>query len=254
MEVFITKLVSSLLVPPGLFFSLILIGLLVRIRFYRTGQIFFYSGLISLILISVPLVSSTLVSITQVDSPLNHDQFSNVSAKAIVILGGGRYADAPEYQSKDTVSRHALERCRYGAYLQRQLKLPILVTGGSVYGGRKSEAFLMKEVIENSFSGVAHWTETKSRTTYENAKYSYDMLSTNSNTNIILVTHALHMARATEAFEQAGFTVIPAPMGFYTPDTRSIFMRIFPSIGAARKSARVFHEWMGRLWYKLRYY
>ena len=256
MEVLITKLISILIVPPGLFFTLIIFGMVVRIRFYRSGQLFFYSGLISLILISVPLVSSTLVEIAQADSALTEEQFSTVTAKAIVILGGGRYTDAPEYQSKDTVSRHALERCRYGTYLQRKLKLPILVTGGSVYGGRVPEAILMKQVIENSFIGVAHWTEDKSRTTYENAIFSYKMLNSDraKNTNIILVTHSLHMPRAIEAFEQAGFTVTPAPMGFHTPDTRSIYLKIFPNIYAARTSAQVFHEWIGQLWYRLRYY
>jgi len=254
MEVLVTKIISLLVVPPGLFFSFILFGLVVRFRFYRTGQIIFYTGLTSLILISIPLISSSLVTITQAKTALTGEQFDSVSAKAIVVLGGGRYADAPEYNSMDTVSRHTLERCRYGSYLQRQLKLPILVTGGSVYGGRKSEAVLMKQVIENSFIGVAHWTEDKSRTTYENAIFSYEMLNQKSHTHIILVTHALHMARATEAFEHAGFTVTPAPLGFHTPDTRPIYMKILPSIHAAKDSANVFHEWMGRIWYKLRYY
>jgi len=256
MEVLITKLITILLVPPGLFFTFILSGIIIRFRFYRSGQIIFYTGLISLILISIPLVSSSLVNITQSEYPLTNEKMDNVAAKAIVILGGGRYADAPEYEYKDTVSMFTLERCRYGTYLQRKMKLPILVTGGSIYGGRVAEAVLMKQVIENSFIGVAHWTEDKSRTTYENAIFSYKMLNSgrNENTTIILVTHALHMARATEAFEQAGFKVIPAPMGFHTSDTRPFYMKIFPTIFSARMSTLVFHEWLGRLWYRIRYY
>ncbi len=256
MEVLITKLISILVVPPGLFFTLIFLGMVIRIRFYRSGQVFFYTGLISLILISIPLVGSTLVNIAQENSALTNEQLNTVSAKAIVILGGGRYRDAPEYQSKDTVSRYTLERCRYGTYLQRKLKLPILVSGGSVYGGRVSEAALMKQVIENSFIGVAHWVEDKSRTTYQNAIYSYKMLNSNNNknTNIILVTHALHMPRAVEAFEHAGFIVTPAAMGFHISDTQKFYMKIFPRINSAKISAQVFHEWLGRLWYRLRYY
>ncbi len=254
MEVLITKLISLLAVPPGLFFSFILLGALVRLRFYRSGQILFYTGLISLFLISIPLVSSNLVEMTQANTPLTEELTQTAPAKAIVILGGGRYPAAPEYQNNDTVSRHALERCRYGSYLQRKLKLPILVSGGSVYGEQAPEAVLMKNVIENSFVGVTHWVEDQSRTTYENALYTYKMIGNDSKTNIILVTHALHMARATEAFEHAGFTVTPAPLGFHTPDNRPFYVRLIPNIHSASTSAQVFHEWFGRLWYKLRYY
>ena len=254
MELLVTKLIGILAVPPGLFFSLIILGIIVRIRFVRTGQLFFYSGLVSLVIVSMPIVSAALVNQAQTKSAITTEQLKTHKAKLIIVLGGGRYADAPEYQLQDTVSRHTLERCRYASHLQRQLKLPILVTGGSVYGGRKPEADLMKQVIEEDFNGTVQWTEDKSRTTYENALLSYQMLRESGNTNIILVTHALHMPRSQEAFEKAGFTVTPAPLGFYSKDTRPFHVRILPSIGAANISSQVFHEWVGRLWYTLRYY
>jgi len=254
MELFITKLIGTIVVPPGMFFSLIFLGLLLRIRYLRTGQIVFYTGLISLILISTPLISSILVDLTQPSTALSATEIKNLKAKVIVILGGGRYVNAPEYNAQDTVSIHALERCRYGTFLQRQLKLPILVTGGSVFGESNSEAELMKQVIEDSFAGETRWIENKSQTTYENAILSYKMLRESGNTHILLVTHAIHMARSQEAFEKAGFTVTPAPLGFFAKDTRPFYMKIFPNVKATYTSAQVFHEWLGRLWYTLRYY
>ena len=170
-----------------------------------------------------------------------------------LLRGGGRYADAPEYQG-DTVSEPSLERIRYGAWLQRKTKLPILVTGGVVFGGnRPAEAQLMQQVLEQEFLAAVPWVEKQSRTTYENAIYSRKMLEKDGITHIILVTHALHMPRAKEAFEKAGFIVTPAPMGFDTSGGFSL-TGFLPNMYSLVNMNDLMHELFGRLWYHLRYY
>jgi len=253
MEVLIGKIIETFILPPGLMIALIVSGALLRLRFYQTGQVFIYSGFGLLILFSMPLVGNSLFSTTQNYPALAEEKIQSLNAKAIVVLGGGRYTDAPEY-GQDTISKWALERCRYGAYLQRKTKLPILVTGGSVFEDRESEAELMKQVLEGSFNSVVHWVEGRSRTTYENSIYSFEMLNKENIKNIVLVTHAGHMMRSVEAFEKAGFNVIPAPMGFVPKSDRPIFFQILPSTNALQNSTFALHEWIGRLWYHLRYY
>ena len=253
MEVLVGKIMETLILPPGLMIILIVIGTIIRFKFYRTGQSFIYTGVGLLILLSTPIASSLLMDTTQNYPALTEKDLKTLSAKAIVILGGGRYTDAPEY-GQDTISKWALERCRYGAYLQRKTKLPILVTGGSVFTDRVSEAELMKQVLEDSFISVVHWVEGKSRTTYENSIYSFEMLDKENINNIILVTQAGHMMRSVEAFEKAGFKVTPAPMGFVTKSERPFYFQILPDAGSLRNSTFALHEWIGRLWYTLRYY
>jgi uncharacterized SAM-binding protein YcdF (DUF218 family) len=253
MEVLLGKIMETVILPPGLIIVLILFGLLLRRRFHRTGQSFVIAGFTLLILLSMPLVSGNLMHLLQTYPALSDEQISNLDAKAIIVLGGGRYADAPEY-GKDTISRSTLERCRYGAYLQRKSKLPILVTGGSVYSQREPEGELMKEVLENNFLTLVHWVEGKSRTTYQNAIYSYEVLEKENIKDVVIVTHAFHMPRSVEAFEQAGFNVTPAPMGFNTKSTQPFYFQVLPSLIALQKARTVLHEWVGRLWYNLRYY
>lgn len=253
MEVLIGKIMETLILPPGLIIAMIITGVLLRLRFYRTGKSFIYAGFTLLILLSLPLVSNTLIGATQNYPALTEENIQSLNVKAIVILGGGRYANAPEY-GQDTVSIWTLERCRYGAYLQRKTKLPILVTGGSVFEKRISEGELMKQVLEDSFISVVHWVEGESRTTYENSTYSFKMLNDDNIKDIVLVTHAFHMTRSVEAFEKAGFNVTPAPMGFFTGSTRPVYFQLLPSMGALRNSTIALHEWVGRLWYNLRYY
>lgn len=253
MEVLTGKILETLILPPGLLIILIGAGFLLRLRYYRTGQSFIFTGFTLLLLLSLPLVSNSLFSTLQTYPALAPDKLKTLNASAIVILGGGRYSDAPEY-GKDTVSAFTLERLRYGAYLQRITRLPILVTGGSVYENRVPEGELMKEVLESSFISVVHWVESESRTTYQNAVNTHEILNRENIKDIILVTNSFHMPRSVEAFENAGFRVIPAPVTAGSTSERPFYFSLLPDMIALRTSRIVLHEWVGRLWYNLRYY
>lgn len=254
MELLLTRVIEAILLPPGSTLFLLLLGIFVRQRYYRTGQTCIYGGIALLVILSIPLVAGSLIRYYERIPALDKAQLQRTQAQAIVLLGGGRYSNAPEYGS-DTVSRHALERARYAAWLHHETKLPILVSGGSVYGGESlAEAELLKQALEGSFLTAVRWVETQSRTTFENAQYSQSLLAEDQVRHILLVTHALHMPRSAEAFEQAGFTVTPAPMGFHTPPPRPFYLDLLPGASAMRNSAQFLHELLGRTWYWLRYY
>jgi len=251
-EVIFGNLISLLLKPPGMILFLMLVGLVTRQRFYRTGQSLIYLAMSLLLLFSMPIVSRNMTQWYE-NMPVL-DETGIKDAAAIVILGAGRYRGAPEYGG-DTISRYALERIRYGAHLQRKTKLPILVSGGNVYDTEAiPEAELMQQVLEKDFLLVTRWVENQSRTTYENAVFTQAMLSTENIKHIILVTHALHMPRAREAFEQAGFIVTPAPLGYHTTPAGPWLASLIPHADSLELISSLFNEWIGRLWYRLRYY
>lgn len=253
MELLFTHVVEAFVLPPGIFLLLLLLGVILRLRYYRTGQSIIYSSIALLLLLSMPIISNPLLRLYERVPALEVNSLTHKTAKAIVILGGGRYADAPEYLG-DTVSENTLERIRYGAWLQRKTRLPILVSGGSVFGERVAEAQLMQQALKQDFLAVVPWVETNSRTTHENALDSYQLLKQEGITHIILVTHALHMPRALEAFEKAGFTVTPAPMGFDTGAELPVFLKFLPDIYSLHNMHDLMHELIGRVWYHLRYY
>lgn len=248
---------TQLLLPPGLFFIFILFSLLVLSRFRKTGLTFMLFGFVFLFALSIPLVATNLTQLIEYRPALDIKLLQNTKAEAIVILAGGKYIDAPEFQA-DTVARHTLQRIRYGAYLQRKSKLPILVSGGIVYPGHDknetSEAELMKAALEDEFIAIVRWVENKSRTTYENAIFTQAMLAQENVKHIILVTHASHMYRSKEAFEKSGLIVTPAPTGFSTKSSAPLILSFLPSASALSVSSNTFHELLGRLWYNIRYY
>ncbi|MCC6196840.1 MAG: YdcF family protein [Burkholderiales bacterium] len=178
----------------------------------RLGRALAALGVIVLLALSIPIVGTALVRSLDQTPPV--DLEAAKSAQALVILGGGKRRDAVEYGG-DTLGRRTLERVRYGARVARLTGLPVLVAGGSVYGG-ETEGKLMREALEREFGVPVRWEELRSRTTHENAKYSADILRAAHIDRIVLVAHSVDMPRARAEFEAFGINVIPAPTGLPT--------------------------------------
>lgn len=231
---------------------MMLIGALMIGRFYKTGKILVVGGFVLLIAVSLPVVSGNLLSLLEQTPPITPAQLQQQQAQAIVILGGGRYANAPEYDGRDTVSSATMSRLRYGAYLHRQTGLPILVTGGHPFGRTQSEAELMRQVLVNEFRVPVKWVETASSNTWENARYSKLQLKRAGIERIALVTHAWHMPRSVMAFDEQDLEVIPAPTAYNT-NARPMLSQFVPDADALEQSRKALHEFLGQLWYVVRY-
>jgi uncharacterized SAM-binding protein YcdF (DUF218 family) len=243
----LTNVTARLILPPGLLILLALIGLsLVRSK-VRFGASIALGSMLALLALSLPVVSKLLIRSLEV--PYS-DPTADHTAGAIVVLGGGSYMNAPEYDG-DTVGHATLERLRYAAYLQRRTGKPILVTGGNPAGGKTTEGEQMKNALRE-FGTTAKWVESASDNTFENAKLSRKMLKKAGIQSVYLVTHAWHMPRARMAFERAGLHVIPAPMAYKTTP-RLMVLDFVPAAGALGDSSTYFHEILGMVWYRLKF-
>ncbi len=246
------SLVKALVLPPAFQIVLALVGLILFLRYRRTGISLIALSLASLYLFSIVPVARALLMGLEIHPPL-HDEIMTDVNQAIVVPGGGRYTEAPEYGG-DTVGVHTLERLRYAAVLLERTGLPILVSGGSPTAEGVPEATLMSRALEQSFAVQADWTETRSRNTAENAEYSARILQEEDVNRIVLVTHASHMRRAVWAFEKTGLEVIPAPTAYVTYKLNDQRLPWFiPSMDALNGSHRALYEYFGFWWYRLRY-
>lgn len=238
----IKKLITAFILPPISLIALAAIGLWISRRFQRTGRWLAGLSLLSLAILSLPIVASALMRSLENRAPVQPQQLAK--AQAIVILGGGTYHTPPEYAT-DTTSRHTLERIRYGVLLQKRSGLPILVSGGAPFGGRP-EADSMKEVIERELGGKVRWLENHSRDTPENANLSAATLWASNVSRIVLVSHAWHLRRAIPLFEKQGLEVVAAPTAF-TTFPEAPLMLLLPSAAALERSSMALHEWFGIL-------
>ena len=157
---------------------------------------------------------------------------------------------APEYGGS-AVNEFTLVRIRYAAKLQRDLGLPLLVSGGLIEGESEPEAVLMDRALRTSFGVTPKWVEPASKTTWGNAQESMKILGGEGITRIFLVTHATHMPRSKRTFERAGFTVTAAPTGYYSVP-KLTWQTILPKSNSLHQSHYAAYEWIGRLTYNFR--
>lgn len=252
MEKLITFTLESLLLPPGGLLLLLAAGLLLLKFKPRAGYALLVTGTVVFYMLSAPFFSSALLGLLESSALPPRGDLPADPQTAIVILGGGRYQNAPEYGG-DTVSMLTLERVRYAARLARRTQLPVLVTGGTVWKQRAAEASLMKQTLEEDFNTKVRWVEVQSRTTWENARYTKNILAQEGITRIYLVTHAWHMPRAEFAFRQFGFDIIAAPTSFSNRSEVDLdASRWFPEARALRGSYFALHEMVGLVWYRVK--
>ncbi|MGO9445940.1 MAG: YdcF family protein [Thiobacillaceae bacterium] len=243
---YLSNILGTLLVPPGLFLLLLLGAWVVPWRALKHGLL--GGTFLGLYLLSTAWCAGWLQYSLEIAPPLSLGALPQ--ADAIVVLGAGRHVDMPEYGG-DTVNELALERLRYAAHLYKATGLPILVTGGMPGGGSQSEGELMKDVLQNDFDTPVAYTETGALTTWDNAANSAPILKRAGIERILLVTHAGDERRAALVFERQGLEVIPAGTGFahVGVDDPRIFL---PSVRSLAQSTWALHEWIGLVWYKLR--
>ena len=232
---------------PTIFISLSLLGVLIAFRCWRAGFALAFVSSLCLFAASTPALSSLLLRQAEAGLPQNADLRE---AQAIVVLSGevrrGNGADIP-----DRLGPRTLERLVLAANAYRRLNLPVAVSGGCMRT-QVSEAFLMKMALETELNVRVRWTEEESRTTWENAIYTAQLLRSAEINTVVLVTHAWHLPRALRAFEKAGLKALPWPSS-RTPQRLRRAEDYLPSIGGLQDSFYALHEIIGSLYYRLRY-
>ncbi|TQV74651.1 YdcF family protein [Aliikangiella marina] len=258
-EQLFAEILNSFFMPPGINLILILTGWILLKRYRKTAVSLFSLSLITLYIFSLPIVADSLIQRIESTSALTTQQIkqisqSDISNKAIVVLSGGRVAAAPEYDKIDIVNPATLQRIHFASWLQKRTQLPVLLSGGSSSNEATAESVLMNQLMAASFGNQPRWIESESKNTGQSAEYSANILKKNDIDEVILVTHAWHMPKASKAFESNGLKVVEAPTAFLSGQILSDNWRdYFPSADALAQSNKAFFEMFVSLWLELRY-
>jgi uncharacterized SAM-binding protein YcdF (DUF218 family) len=170
---------------------------------------------------------------------------------AIVVLGGGREALAPEY-GMSNLNAASLERLRYGIWLARETGIPLAFSGGVGHAARgvAPEAEVAARIAVQDFNVRIRWLEPQSRDTRENASFTIGALRGTGVRRLVIVTHGWHMPRAMRAFREdvarteGPLTLTPAPMGL-AQMVEVPALRWLPSSEGQVRVRQVLREWIG---------
>ncbi len=233
------QLLKNLVLPPTgpLLLATLGLALLAFRRFRVVAGVLCALGLAALWLLSTPIVADSLVRWAERYRALSFSQLDD--AQAIVILAGGVRVNAPEYGTA-APGASSLERLVYGGRLARQTGLPVLISGSRL------EAASMSDFLNQDLGVTARWVENRSRDTHENAQFSAVILARDGVHKVVLVTSAVHMARAVVEFNQAGIDTVPAPAAIGTRRDDGVLAYV-PNADALVRSQRALYEALGRV-------
>jgi uncharacterized SAM-binding protein YcdF (DUF218 family) len=172
-------------------------------------------------------------------------------AQAIVVPGAHVEPPGDDYPLP-LANTSAYARCRYAAWLYREWRqVPIIVSGGTRSATQPPVAAAMARLLEaEGVPDGAILQETNSINTWENARFTAELLRSRGIREIALVVEADQMLRADLCFRKQGLSVIPAPFR-----QRSVSLSLddlLPSWSAIRRNEITLHEVLGLAWYKLR--
>jgi uncharacterized SAM-binding protein YcdF (DUF218 family) len=238
----------TLAMPPTGFLLLVAAGLLLSRVWRRVGRGLAWLGLIALLLFGMPIVSESLLLGLETGLPMTPE--AGHPPQAIVVLG----AEVIRAHGETLGIRPGLltlDRLRTAAALHRRTGLPILVTGGATQPDTQAVGLVMERSLQDDFQSPPRWVETKSADTWENARFSADILRSAGIDSVYVVTHSWHMRRAVLAFAGTGVTVTAFPTSLDDPMGPDLY-DFLPRASGWQTGYFALHEWIGYAWYRLR--
>ena len=247
----VTKILSLLVYPLSLGLVLLLISLLAG----ATGRRGF-SWLMAFLAFGIVYGASTEYGSEALMLPLEgrHPAFAPEelpNADAIVVLGGSMGGESRFGRGGDF--NDAADRVFAAAELFNAAKAPAILLSGGAEPPERPEADLMAEkLVALKIPRAALILETQSRTTYDNAVYSAEILKRAGYGHILLVTSGAHMRRSLALFEQQGLQVTAAATDHQIPRFADPYVPGWlPTVDRLSRSTRAMHEWVGYWVYDL---
>lgn len=183
--------------------------------------------------------------------PVQENLEENENYSAGILLGGIASFD----KEGQGYLGAATDRLTETAILYHSNKIAkIIITGGAVYSDRPPEApFLAATLFRLNIPQHDILVESRSRTTFENAIFSKQMIdSLQLQPPFLLITSALHLKRAVATFEKAGVKVIGYPTDFRVINRKfDIHEYIVPDLQTINDWGAFANEIVGFLGYKI---
>mgnify|MGYP001602518540 CR=1 FL=1 len=208
-----------------------------------------------LFILGAPLVADRLVGLIEEQAP-PFDLATSKRFDAIVVLGGG-VAGKGTLRPTNELSPASIQRTMCGADLYAKGFAPrIIFAGGdaSIFGEGPQEGVEMQRLaMRLGIPEDATVVEGRSRTTYENAVATKQILGTSS---VLIVTSAYHIPRALGLFRKQGLDTTPYPCTYIGRDRIEDGwdgnpFDLLPEVESLLRSTLAINELAGTLLYRI---
>ncbi|CCM77996.1 YdcF family protein [Rhizobium mesoamericanum] len=174
--------------------------------------------------------------------------------QCMIVLGGA-------FENEVNTARHGVELNAGADRLVEALRLAqkyplarILISGGdgSISGIYEGDAVISARFFPMFGIGQERLLEeTTSRTTFENAMNTKELLASQGLSNCLLITSGYHMPRSVGIFRKLGIDVVPWPTDYRTEGQESLGLDFTQPNRNSQNLATAIREWFGLVGYYL---
>ena len=253
MEFYIAKFANYLLEPLYIlsFFLLILIFFLLFTNLKKLTILFSKFLLILFLFFGYTPLSNFLLN--KIEDFIKPSKYPVQQLKGIIVLGGSFNSGLQSRERNEVLLNSSAERLtKVLEIYNKNPKLLILFSGfsGELKPQGWSESDMAKKFfLEQGIKSDNLIFENQSRNTFENIKYSKDIILSYKGT-WGLVTSAYHMPRSYFGFKRQGLILEPISVDYQT-GTSPIFWINFDIASGLRNWSIIFHEIIGISYYKI---
>lgn len=228
---------------------LVVAGIFYKIKRRKTALIIFYCSLLVFLLTSTNYLPNYLASKLESQyTPLTTEQIKNIKGKVYLHVLGSGYNKDTRLPPNAQLGMVALARLSEAIRVFRLTDSAIIVCSASAADGA---TLTQAEVVQNAAFVLGIPVQrtlllTTPTTTFEEAHDLAEVIDKQS--QVVVVTDALHMPRAMHFFKQNGFTnLIAAPARYKTYTDHAGEIRWWPSFDNIGLMDEVLHEYLGNL-------
>ena len=246
-----SKLFWLMAQPLSLVFILLVLGFVFAAAGFRRLNRFL-SGLAALLLFLTLFTSAGAVMLQVLENRIVRPATLPANLSCIIILGGA-------FENEVIAKRGGIELNQAADRFVEGLKLAqahpaarILVSGGDgSFSGQYDGDAQTSETFFSTFGIAPDWLirEDRSRTTFENAANTRQLLEANGLTNCALITSAFHMPRSVGLFRKLGIDVTPWPVDYRTSGDATLGPDFSQPSLNAQLTTTAMREWTGLLAY-----
>lgn len=241
--IYVIKLFYSFLLPPGIY----VLGLAVitwwALRRHKPMGVILAAFTIFFYVTSTGYFGAWLIRTLE-------EQYSppqTLQGDVIIMLGGGAVAGTPDLNGSGGLSGSAANRLLTTARLQRTTGLPVILSGGQVFGDTGQEARIASRLLQDlGVPADKIVVEDQSLTTKENALYVNELMAGRGYSKPVLITSAFHMPRSVLIFNRLGMQVIPFPTDYQVSSYSGLYAtNLIPYSSGVYLSALAVKEYLG---------
>ena len=253
MEFYLSKIVNFFSNPQYILFLIILTQLFIIFFIESKKLVSFFSKLFLILFIFFGYVPLSNFLLSKIEDYIQTSKYPVQQLTGVIVLGGSFNSGLESKERNEVSLNSSAERLtKVLEIYKKNPKLLILFSGFS--GELKPQGWSESDMAKKFFldQGVKIDNlifENQSRNTFENIKYSKDIIANYKGT-WGLITSASHMPRSFFAFKKRGLILEPISVDYKT-GVSSIFWINFDISSGLTNWNIIFHELIGIAYYKV---